>query len=130
VVALLVHTVGNETGLYFQFGWYQNLTHAWSASALAGLLAVAGLRLDLRGFRLVAFVIALATVGALTWELVEYVGLLDPLGVPLHFHDVNDAMVDMVSNAVGVSATLGFVWARTGLEPPRASISDEPDPVE
>jgi hypothetical protein len=119
VVAYVVHSIGNPH-LYLQFGWYQNLTHAWSASALAALVAVAGLELGYRRFGLVAFVIAMTTVGALGWEAVEYFGLLDGFGVPLHFHDFNDAAVDMVSNAVGVSFTLLVVWVRTGLgtEPP------------
>lgn len=39
VAAYLVHAVGNHTGLYFEYGWYQNLTHACSASAMAALVA-------------------------------------------------------------------------------------------
>jgi hypothetical protein len=115
IAAFLVHAIGNETHLYFRFGWFQNLTHAWSASAMAALLAVAGSSRGLRGRRLVLFVLVGSAVGALTWEAVEYVGLLDPFGVPLHFHDVNDMLVDMASNSVGVSVTLGVLWQTTRL---------------
>lgn len=114
VTAYLVHHVGNPT-LYFQYGWYQNLTHALSASALAGLVAMAGLQRGHRGASLVAFVVALTTLGAIGWEVVEYFGVLDPLGVPLHFHDFEDAAVDMTSNAVGVTVTLTALWAATDL---------------
>jgi hypothetical protein len=113
IAAFLVHAIGNETHLYFQFGWFQNVTHAWSASALAGLLAVVGTSRGLRGRRLVTFVLAGTAMAAVAWEAVEYVGLLDPFGVPLHFHDVNDMLVDMASNSVGVSVTLGVLWQTT-----------------
>jgi hypothetical protein len=114
VAAYVVHHVGNPH-LYLAFGWYQNLTHAWSASALAALAAVAGLGLGYRRRSLVAFVVAVTTGGAIGWEAVEYFGLLDGFGIPLHFHDFNDAAVDMLSNAVGVSFTLTAVWLLTGL---------------
>lgn len=113
VVAYVVHAVGNDVGWYLQFGWYQNLTHGLSASAMAVILAVAGLRRGYRGARLVAFVVALSAALALCWEAVEYFGLLDPYGVSLHFHDFNDAMVDMAANAVGVSLALVAVWVAT-----------------
>lgn len=114
VAAYVVHHVGNPH-LYLAFGWYQNLTHAWSASALAALAAVAGLTLGYRRRSLVVFVVAVTTGGAIGWEFVEYFGLLDGFGIPLHFHDFNDAAVDMVSNAVGVTVTLTAVWLVTGL---------------
>lgn len=116
IVAYLVHAVGNDTGLYLRFGWYQNLTHALSASALAGLITVAGLERGYRRTRLVAFVVALSMAGWLGWETVEYFGLLDGFGVPLHFHDFNDAAVDMASNVVGAGATLMVAWMTTGLD--------------
>jgi hypothetical protein len=114
ITAFLVHFIGNETHLYFHFGWFQNLTHALSASALAGFVAVAGLSRGLRGKHLVGFVLVGTAVGAFSWEAVEYLGLLDGFGVPLHFHDVNDMLVDMASNSVGVTLTLGVLWRATG----------------
>lgn len=119
VVAYVVHSIGNPT-LYIEYGWYQNLTHAWSASALAGLAVVAGLRLGYRRLTLVSFVVTVATLGALGWETVEYFHIMDAFGIPLQFHSFNDAAVDMLSNAVGVSFTLTVVWLSTGLgtEPP------------
>lgn len=109
--AYAVHAVGNAAGWYARFGWYQNLTHAWSASALALLAATAGLALGYRRRRrLAGFVLAAAAAGALLWEAVEFAGLLDPYGVPLHFHGFHDAAVDMGANAVGVGLALAALW--------------------
>ncbi|MFB6163588.1 MAG: hypothetical protein ABEJ31_00340 [Haloarculaceae archaeon] len=114
VFAWALHRTGAAAGWYLRYGWFQNLTHACSASALAALLAVAPLWLGYDGRRLAVFVVAGAAVGALGWEVVEYLGLLDPYGIWLQFHSVHDAAVDMTANAVGVTGTLLVLWVRTG----------------
>lgn len=106
LVAYGVHKIGAVTGLYLRYGWFQNVTHACSASAMAALLAVVGLSLGYRGRRLVAVVVVGSLLGAVGWELVEYFGVLDAYGIWLHFHSVEDAAVDMGANAVGVGATI------------------------
>ena len=114
-IAYGIHKTGSLTGLYFEYGWFQNLTHAASASAVAGLVAVFGLlTLGLTGRCLVAFVLALTAAGAVGWEVVEYFGFMDAFGVPLQFHSVHDMTLDMASNAVGVAVVLGVLWVTTG----------------
>ena len=106
-----VHKVGAITGLYLRYGWFQNVTHACSASAMAALVAVFGLSLGYRGRALVAFVVTGSLVGAVGWEVLEYFSVLDAYGIWLHFHGFDDAAVDMGANAVGVGATLGVLRA-------------------
>lgn len=118
VAAWALHRIGAANGLYITFGWFQNLTHAASASAMALLLAVAAFHLGYRGRGLVAFVVVFSLVGAVSWEIVEYFGLLDAYGIWLHFHSFHDAAIDMSANAVGVTATLLVLWTRTGLDGP------------
>lgn len=115
-LAYAIHKYGALTGLYFRFPWYQNLTHAASASGVAALVAIAALHLGYRGRRLVAVVVGVTALAALGWEVVEYLGFLDAYGLYLHFHDFEDAAVDMVSNAVGTAVALGVIWWHAGPE--------------
>lgn len=112
------HKYGALAGWYLAFPWFQNLTHAASASGVAVLVGLVGLELDYRGRRLVALVIGGTLLAALLWEGIEYLGWLDQFGVYLMFHDFNDAAVDMVSNAVGLATALVALWWWTDLEPP------------
>lgn len=111
-----LHRVGALSGWYIAFPWFQNLTHAASASGLALLLGIAGLELGYRRRRLLAFAVAMTLFASLGWELVEYLGWLDQYGVYLHFHDFQDAAVDMASNAVGTAVALAGLWLLTGLD--------------
>lgn len=112
-----VHKYGALAGWYFTYPWFQNVTHAGSASGVGVLLGLVGLELGYRRGRLLLFVVGLSALGAVGWELVEYLGWLDNYGVYLYFHDLNDAAVDMVSNAVGTTVALAYLWWRTGLDP-------------
>ena len=127
VLAYGVHKVGVINGYYLEYGWFQNLTHACSASALAALVAIVGLHLGYRGRRLVAFVVVGSALGAVGWEVIEYFGVLDPYGIYFIFHDFHDAAIDMVSNSVGVAATLLVLWYTTGLDPDGYSFSTTAD---
>lgn len=111
-----LHRVGALSGWYIAFPWFQNLTHAASASGLALLLGIAGLELGYRRRRLLAFAVAMTLLASLGWELVEYLGWLDRYGVYLHFHDFEDAAVDMASNAVGTAVALAGLWLLTGFD--------------
>lgn len=111
------HKYGAIVGLYLAYPWFQNLTHAASASGVAILLGLAGLHYHLGGRRLLVFVVVGTALGATGWEVIEYLGWMDQFGVYLLFHDLDDAAVDMASNAVGVGAALLALWWRTGLDP-------------
>lgn len=100
------HKYGAIAGWYLAYPWFQNLTHAASASGVAILIGLVGMELGYRGRRLVVFVVGLTALAAVGWEVVEYFGLLDDYGVYLHFHDFEDAAVDMVSNGAGTLAAL------------------------
>jgi hypothetical protein len=119
----LLHTLGATSGLYLTYGWFQNLTHAASASALAGLVAVIGITFSYRQGTLLAFVIGATAAGAIGWEVVEYFGLLDAYGVWLHFHSVQDMLVDMSANAVGVTAALIVLYVRGAFDLPHDGVS-------
>lgn len=112
-----VHKYGALSGWYFAYPWFQNVTHAASASGVALLVGLVGLELGYRRRRLLLFVVGLTALAAFGWELVEYVGWLDQFGVYLMFHDFNDAAVDMASNAVGTATALVVLWLWTGLAP-------------
>lgn len=110
-----LHKVGATAGWYLAYPRFQNLTHAASASGVALLVGILGLELGYHGRRLLAFAVTSTAAGALGWEAIEYLGWLDSYGVYLHFHDLNDAAVDMVSNAAGTTAALTVLWRWTGL---------------
>ena len=111
------HKYGAVVGWYVAYPWFQNLTHAASASGVAILVGLVGSALGYRGRGLAVFIIALTAVAAVGWELVEYLGWMDQYGVYLMFHGFDDAAVDMVSNAVGTTLTLTVLWWRTDLDP-------------
>ena len=108
LAAYVFHAVGNANGLYLKHWWFQIAAHYWSATAVAGLLAVAGLSLDLRGRRLVVFVVSLTAVGAFGWELVEFYGVFEHL----NFHGFGDFLVDTASNTVGLATVLALLRRR------------------
>ncbi|MFB6156062.1 MAG: hypothetical protein ABEJ22_09210 [Haloferacaceae archaeon] len=106
--AYVFHAIGNANGLYLQYWWFQIVAHVWSATALAGLLSVAGLTVELRGRHLVAFVVVSTTAGALGWELVEYLGVFPNL----LFHGLGDSLLDLTADAVGLGAVLRLLGRR------------------
>lgn len=112
-----VHKYGAVVGWYLAYPWFQNLTHAASASGVALLLGIAGSQLGYRDRQLVLFVVAATAVAAVGWEVIEYLGWMDQFGVYLMFHDLNDAAVDMASNAVGTALALAALWWWTDLDP-------------
>lgn len=120
-VAYGIHKYGALAGFYLAYPWFQNLTHAASASGVAIIVGLVGLERGFRGRRLLSFVVAVTILAALGWEAIEYLGWLDQYGVYLMFHDINDAAVDMVSNFVGLGVALGLLWWWTGLDPSRVS---------
>lgn len=110
--AYALHKVGASLGYYPRFGWFQVVTHFVSASALALLLVRAGQTASLSPTGLLVFVVVGATVGALAWELVEYLGLYPGL----HWWGVDDSLLDLTVDAVGV--TVALVRHRDALVPP------------
>lgn len=103
------HKVGALQGWYGRWWWFQIAAHYFSAAGVALLLARVGLDLRLRGPRLVAFVVGLTAVGALGWEVAEYLALFPKL----HFWGVDDMLIDLAADSAGILTVLALL--RTGL---------------
>jgi len=108
IVAYAVHQSGVILGYYPRFFWFQLVTHFLSASAMALLLVVVGRRLGLPPVWLVAFVFAFSAVGAVGWELVEYLGVFPAL----NWWGIEDSLLDLAVDAVGVGTILALFRPR------------------
>lgn len=108
VFAYALHKTGAHLGYYPRFWWFQMVTHFVSASALALLLYQAGQTLSLEGGTLVGVVIVLSLLGAVGWELVEYLGVFPDL----HWWGPADSLLDMTMNVVGIGSVITVIRAR------------------
>ena len=109
--AVFLHTLGSA-GLYAQFSWWDSVTHALSASLVAGAGYTAARVIDLhsdkihipRQFVFVYLFIVVLAFGVI-WELFEFG--LDILSaetgvtMPLAQHGLDDTVVDMMYNSLG-----------------------------
>lgn len=105
------HRVGAVSGYYPRFFWYQMVAHFLSAAAMALLLARFGLDVGLRGRVLVAFVVGFSVVGAVGWEVAEFLAVIPGL----HWWGIDDSLLDLAMDAVGVAVVL--LSLRTRLRP-------------
>jgi len=109
--AVFLHTLGSA-GLYGLIFWWDNLTHAMSASLIAGVGYTAARAIDLhsddihvpRRFVFVYIFIVVLSFGVI-WELFEF-GLdiaADATGVtmPLAQHGLDDTVRDLMFNSLG-----------------------------
>jgi hypothetical protein len=110
-VALLLHTLGS-TGLYVHIAWWDHLTHALSASLVAGVGYTAVRAIDLhnddiylpRQFAFVYIFVVVLAFGVV-WELFEF-GLDVAAAetghtMPLAQHGLDDTVRDLLFNALG-----------------------------
>jgi hypothetical protein len=117
-ITVFLHTLGS-TGLYLQIGWWDHLTHAMSASLVAGVGYTAARAVDLHDdhiaiparFAFVYIVIFVLAFGVI-WELFEY-GLdviADATGatMPLAQHGLGDTVRDLMFNSVGALVVAAF----------------------
>ena len=117
-LAVFLHTAGSA-GLYAVVGWWDHLTHAMSASLVAGVGYTFARAVDIHSDRIYLprqffFVYTLVVVlaFAVVWELFEF-GLdvaADATGVsmPLAQHGLDDTGLDLVFNSVGALAVAAF----------------------
>ena len=107
-VAMLTHAVG-MLGPYDEQGWWDHVTHTFSATLLGGVVYVVAHRRD-RDPR--PRVLAAIGVGGLVWELLEYAvhAISDRLGVEsiLVPYSTRDTLLDLVFNLVGAALVLAF----------------------
>jgi hypothetical protein len=110
-VAVFLHAIG-ALGAYEIFGWYDSLTHALSASIVAGAGYASIQALDIHSeevsippqFMVVLLFVFVFAFGVL-WEILEFTlgGLATILGTEpvLAQYGVADIVTDLVFNAVG-----------------------------
>jgi uncharacterized membrane protein YjdF len=120
-LAVFLHTVGSA-GLYQSLGWWDHLTHAMSATLVAGVGYTFARAVDLhsdgvdlpRQFFFVHVFVVVLSFGVL-WELFEF-GLdilagATGISMPLAQHGLDDTVRDLLFNSLGalVVATFGHV---------------------
>lgn len=110
-LAVFLHTLGSS-GLYGYIVWWDHLTHATSASLIAGAGYTAARAIDLHAddihlparFAFVYILVVVLSFGVI-WELFEF--LLDILAsvtgltMPLAQHGLDDTVRDAVFNSMG-----------------------------
>jgi hypothetical protein len=108
VVAMLLHAVG-MLGPYDDEGWWDHVTHTFSATLLGGVVHATARR---RGRDPRPRVLAAVGVGGLVWELLEYAvhAVSDRLGVEsvLVPYSARDTALDLVFDLVGALLVLAF----------------------
>ncbi|WP_205738800.1 hypothetical protein [Halonotius aquaticus] len=109
--AVFLHTLGSA-GLYVQFSWWDSVTHALSASLVAGVGYTAARVIDLHNeeihiptqFVFVYLFIVVLAFGVI-WELFEFaldlISAETGLTMPLAQHGLDDTVIDMLYNSLG-----------------------------
>ena len=117
-LAVFLHTAGSA-GLYAVVGWWDHLTHAMSASLVAGVGYTFARAVDIHSDRIYlpkqfffVYIVVVVLAFAVVWELFEF-GLdvaADATGVsmPLAQHGLDDTVLDLVFNSVGALAVAVF----------------------
>lgn len=123
-IAMLLHTVGS-LGFYRQYQWYDEITHTFSATLIAGLgyasfraLELHSRELDVPSEFRAVFVVVFVIAAGVLWEVLEF-----GLGGLVPVYGVDDIVTDFVFNTVGavvvalwgtryVDGLVGFLRAR------------------
>ncbi|WP_254546966.1 hypothetical protein [Halomarina pelagica] len=107
-IATLTHAVG-MLGPYDDVWWWDHLTHAHSATLLAGIVHAAARR---RGREPRPRVVAVVVCVGLLWELMEYAvhAAADRLGLEpfLVSYGRTDTVLDLIFDLLGASLVLAF----------------------
>jgi hypothetical protein len=126
--AMILHTLGS-LGLYTQYPWFDEVTHAVSGTIIAGIGYASFRALELHSgdikvpaeFRAV-FVVVFVLAAGIFWEILEFAfGSLIPV------YGIDDIVTDMIGNAIGglivavwgtsyVSGFVGFFRKRLSSE--------------
>lgn len=117
-LAVFLHTVGSA-GLYAAIGWWDHLTHALSASLVAGVGYTFARAVDLHSDRIhlprrfyFVYVLVVVLAFGVVWELFEF-GLdlaADATGLemPLAQHGIDDTVRDLMFNSLGAIVVAAF----------------------
>ena len=117
-LAVFLHTMGSA-GLYTRIGWWDHLTHAMSASLVAGVGYTFARAVDLHSDRIhfprkffFVYVLVVVLSFGVIWELFEF-GLdiaADATGIsmPLAQHGLDDTVRDLMFNSLGALLVAAF----------------------
>ncbi len=117
-LAVFLHTMGSA-GLYATFDWWDHLTHALSASVVAGVGYTFARGIDIHSDRIhlpreffFVYVLVVVLAFGVLWELFEF-GLdiaAEETGIqmPLAQHGLDDTVRDLMFNSVGALAVAAF----------------------
>ncbi len=117
-LAVFLHTLGSS-GLYTQIGWWDHLTHATSASLVAGVGYTAARAIDLhvpeihlpRRFAFVFIIVFVLAFGVI-WELFEFgldvIAAETGATMPLAQHGLDDTVRDLYFNSLGALVVAAF----------------------
>lgn len=116
--AVFLHTLGSS-GFYGYFGWWDHLTHAFSASLIAGIGYITVRALDLHNDDIhlpdrfiFVYVIIFVMAFGVVWELFEFgldlVAEATALQMPLAQHGIDDTVRDMMFNTLGAVMVAGL----------------------
>jgi uncharacterized membrane protein YjdF len=117
-LAVFLHTMGSA-GLYATLGWWDHLTHAMSATLVAGVGYTFARAVDIhsdgidlpRQFFFVYVVVVVLSFGVV-WELFEFgldvVAEATGLSMPLAQHGIDDTVRDLMFNALGALLVAAF----------------------
>ncbi|ELY46038.1 hypothetical protein C496_02110 [Natronorubrum tibetense GA33] len=133
-LAVFLHTMGSA-GLYGAIGWWDHLTHAMSASLVAGIGYTFARGVELHSDRIhiprqyaFGFILIVVMAFGVIWELFEF-GLdlaaeSTGIAMPLSQHGLDDTVRDMIFNTVGaiLVATFGQVHLSGVAESVRESL--------
>lgn len=110
-IAVFLHTLGSA-GLYGRLFWWDNLTHAMSATVVAGAGYTVARAIDLhiddiyvprRFFFVYIFVVVLSF--GVVWELFEFaldlIAMASGVTMPLAQHGLDDTVRDLMFNSLG-----------------------------
>lgn len=122
--AVFLHTMGSA-GLYGLIPWWDHITHAMSASLIAGVGYTAARGVDLhsdsvhlpRRFAFVFIIVTVLAFGVL-WEVFEFgldvVAETTEVTMPLAQHGLDDTIRDLMFNSLGAVVVGVFGQAHLG----------------
>lgn len=122
--AVFLHTLGSS-GLYGTIGWWDHLTHAISASLIAGVGYTVVRALDVHHEEIVipdrfafAYIVVVVLAFGVVWELFEFgldlLAIETGVTMPLAQHGLGDTVRDLMFNSFGAIVVGLFGQAHLG----------------
>lgn len=116
--AVFLHAAGSS-GLYLSISWWDHVTHALSASVLAGIgytfirsIEMHSDRINLPRRFMFVFILMTVIAFGVIWELFEYgldiISQVSGINMPLAQHGLTDTMKDMLFNTAGATLVALF----------------------